>query len=136
MSEAATQAKHVFAMQPLSVSLGVELADYSPGLAVLHVPIKQEHRQPSGAMNSGVISYIVDSALVLAARSVLGLEVATSELKINYHRPIVGDSIVVSATVVHSSKTQAISHCDVVISDEQGHHLCATAHGTFIALHK
>ena len=58
----------------------------------------------------------------------------TSEFKINYVRPAMGDFIVARATVVHAGKSQAVCRCEVVVSDGGKESLCAVAQGTIARL--
>ena len=82
-------------------------------------------------MHGGVISYAADNVLTAAGASVLGPAIVTSEYKINYLRPVVGTGLVARATVVHSSRSQAVCRCDVFMVDEGGTEvLCAAAQGT------
>jgi len=68
--------------------------------------------------------------LTFAGGSVLGPGVVTSEFKINYLRPAMGDFLVAKATVIYSSKSQAVCRCDVFMSEEGQESLCATSQGT------
>jgi len=54
----------------------------------------------------------------------------TSEFKINYVRPALGDAIVARATAVYVGKNQAVCRCDVFAVDGGKESLCATAQGT------
>ena len=56
--------------------------------------------------------------------------VVTSEFKINYVRPALGEFLVARATVVRSGKNQAVSRCDVFVVSQGSESLCATAQGT------
>src|SRR4249920_648895 len=124
----------VLASQPFSVLIGAELTAFSPGIAELRIPIKPELKQQNGFLHGGVISYAADNALTYAGGSTLGKGVVTSEFKINYLRPAIGDFIVARATVVHAGKTQAVCRCEVYVSDKGAESLCATAQGTIAKL--
>jgi len=126
--------KEVLASQPFSVLLGAEIVDFSEGRAELRIPIRDQLRQQHGFAHGGVISYAADNALAFAGASVLGMAVVTSEFKINYLRPAIGDLLIARATVIHCGKSQAVCRCDVFVSAEQGEHLCATSQGTIARL--
>ena len=85
-------------------------------------------------MHGGVISYAADNALTYAGGSTLGPGVVTSEFKINYVRPALGEFLIARATVVHSGKSQAVCRCDVFVSSQGSESLCATAQGTIARL--
>ena len=124
----------VLASQPFSLLLGAELLAFSEGSAELKVPIRADLKQQHGFLHGGVVSYAADNALTYAGGSVLGRGVVTSEFKINYVRPAIGDFIVARAVVVHSGRNQAVCRCEVVVSDKGAESLCATAQGTITRL--
>ena len=122
--------RQVMAAQPFSVLIGAELTGFAVGFAELKVPVKHELKQQHGFLHGGVVSYAADNALTYVGGSVLGPAVVTSEFKINYVRPAVGDYIVARASAVYAGKTQAVCRCDVYAVKDQKESLCATAQGT------
>jgi uncharacterized protein (TIGR00369 family) len=92
--------------------------------------------QQHGFVHGGVISYAADNALTFAGGSALGTGVVTSEYKINYLRPAVGEVLIARATVIYSSKTQAVCHCDVFMAAGGKEKLCAVAQGTIARIGK
>ena len=126
--------KRILASQPFSVLLGAELLSFSRGSAELKIPIKADLKQQHGFVHGGVISYAADNALTYAGGSALGEGVVTSEFKINYVRPAMGEFLIARASVVHSGKNQAVCRCDVYVSDKGTERLCATAQGTIARL--
>lgn len=126
--------KQILASQPFSALLGAEITEFREGRAEIRIPVTDQLKQQHGFVHGGVISYAADNALTFAGGSVLGLAVVTSEFKINYVRPAIGDLLIARATVIHSGKSQAVCRCDVFISTEQGERLCATSQGTISRL--
>jgi uncharacterized protein (TIGR00369 family) len=122
--------KQALASQPFSVLVGAELTGFSPGWAELTVPITPQLKQQHGFVHGGVISYVADNALTFAGGSILGPTVVTSEYKINYLRPAIGTVLIARATVIYSSKTQAVCRCDVFVIGEGEENLCAVSQGT------
>jgi uncharacterized protein (TIGR00369 family) len=122
--------KQILAFQPFSALLGTQLVELAPGRAVLKLPIAGQLKQQHGFVHGGVISYLADNALGFAGVSVLGESIVTSEFKINYVRPAVGESLVARSSVVHSGRRQAVCRCDVFVVTAEGERLCATAQGT------
>jgi uncharacterized protein (TIGR00369 family) len=122
--------KQALASQPFSVLVGAELTGYSPGWAELTIPITPQLKQQHGFVHGGVISYAADNALTFVGGSVLGPAVVTSEYKINYLRPAMGTALIARATVVYSSKTQAVCHCDIFVVSEGKENFCAVSQGT------
>ena len=56
--------------------------------------------------------------------------VVTSEYKINYVRPAIGDRLVARARAAHVSRSQAVCQCEVFAVSAEGEKLCAIAQGT------
>jgi uncharacterized protein (TIGR00369 family) len=134
MEDMLTWGRQILASQPFSILLGAELLAFREGSVELKVPLRADLKQQHGFVHGGVISYAADNALTYAGGSVLGPSVVTSEFKINYVRPAMGDYIVARATVVHTGKNQAVCRCDVYVSNSGDESLCATAQGTIARL--
>ena len=122
--------RQVLASQPFSVLIGAELTGFAVGSAEIKVPIQPKLKQQHGFLHGGVVSYAADNALTYVGGSVLGPAVVTSEFKINYVRPALGDAIVARAQAVYVGKNQAVCRCDVFAVDGGKESLCATAQGT------
>lgn len=127
--------RSILAEQPFSVLLGTELAAFENGRAELTLAVRREHLQQHGFVHGGVVSYLADNALTYAGGSVLPSQgVVTSEYKINYLRPAIGESLIARASVHHAGKTQAVCRCDVFAVSQGVEKLCATAQGTIVPL--
>jgi uncharacterized protein (TIGR00369 family) len=126
--------REVLAAQPFSVLIGAELHALSPGHCELHVPISDQIRQQHGFVHGGVVSYAADNALTYAGGTALRVPVVTSEFKINYVRPAVGERLIARADAVHKGKTQAVCRCDVFVLQDGVEKLCAIAQGTITQL--
>ena len=124
----------VLAAQPFSVLLGAELVSFSEAAVELHVPVTDKVRQQYGFVHGGVVSYASDNALTYAGGSVLLAPVVTSEFKINYVRPAIGERLIARAKAVHVGKTQAVCTCEVFVLFEGIEKLCAIAQGTIAVL--
>jgi len=130
MDEMLMMGRQVLAAQPFSVLIGAELTGFAVGSAELKVPVKHELKQQHGFLHGGVVSYAADNALTYVGGSVLGPGVVTSEFKINYVRPAMGDYIIARATAIYVGKTQAVCRCDVYAVKDHKENLCAVAQGT------
>lgn len=129
MSELFQFGKQVLASQPFSALLGTELEAFEPGKAVLTLAVRDELKQQHGFVHGGVVSYLADNALTYAGGSVLGDSV-TSEYKINYLRPALGERLTARATVLSSGKRQAVCQCEVIALNNGEERLVAVAQGT------
>lgn len=127
--------RRILAEQPFSVLLGTELTAFAAGRAELTLVVRPEHRQQHGFVHGGVVGYLADNALTYAGGSVLpGQGVVTSEYKINYLRPALGESLIARATVLYAGKSQAVCRCDVLAVTAGEEKLCATAQGTIVPI--
>ena len=122
--------REVLARQPFSVLIGAELTELARGHCVLALPITDKVKQQDGFAHGGVVSYLADNALTYAGGTALQAPVVTSEYKINYVRPAVGDRLIARAEAVAVSKTQAVCRCDVFAVVDGREKLCAIAQGT------
>lgn len=127
--------RQVLAAQPFSILLGAVLEAFEPGRCTLALPMRRELQQQHGFAHGGVLSYLADNALTYAGGSALGRPVVTSELKINYLRPAVGERLLARAEAVHAGRSQAVCRCEVFVALADGQErLCAVAQGTIAAL--
>jgi len=124
--------RKVLAEQPFSRLLGAELVSLSRTAVEMRLPIKPEFRQQYGFVHGGVLSYAADSALTYVGASALDALVVTSEFKINYLRPALGDVILARASLVHAGRNQAVCRCDIFVAQAGSEKLCAVAQGTIV----
>jgi len=126
--------REVLASQPFSALVGAELAALSPGKAELRLPVRQDLRQQHGFLHGGVVSYLADNALTYAGGAAMAAPVVTSEYKINYVRPAIGDLLIARAECVSVGRQQAVVRCDVFAVRDGEEKLCAVAQGTIARL--
>jgi uncharacterized protein (TIGR00369 family) len=126
--------KQVLASQPFSQLVGASLTRFDREGTEIRLPIKDALKQQHGFVHGGVLSYTADNALTFAGGAALGTGVVTSEYKINYVRPAIGQEIVARAVAVHAGKSQAACRCDVFVVNEGKETLCAIAQGTIARL--
>ena len=126
--------REVLARQPFSVLLGAELTALSRGHCRLEVAVTESLLQQNGFAHGGVVSYLADNALTYAGGTALRVPVVTSEFKINYLRPAVGERLVAQAVAVHVGRSQAVCRCDVFLVREGDEKLCAVAQGTITGI--
>ena len=126
--------REILAKQPFSVLLGAELAALSPGKVDLQLALKPEHLQQNGFAHGGVVSYLADNALTYVGGTAMQVPVVTSEFKINYVRPAVGERLIARASADAVSKTQAVCRCEVFAVKDGAEKLCALAQGTIVRL--
>ncbi len=126
--------REVLAKQPFSMLLGAELVALEPGRCEMALPLAEPLKQQMGFAHGGVISYLADNALTFAGGTAMRVPVVTSEYKINYVRPAIGERLVARARAAHVSKTQAVCQCDIFAVSNGAEKLCAIAQGTIARL--
>ena len=126
--------REVLAKQPFSVLLGAQLLVLKPGYCELMVPMSEEIQQQHGFVHGGVISYLADNALTYAGGAAMRVPVVTSEFKINYLRPAIGDRFIARAAAAHAARTQAVCRCEVFAVKNGAEKLIAIAQGTIAKL--
>ncbi|TFW09869.1 PaaI family thioesterase [Oxalobacteraceae bacterium OM1] len=126
--------RDTLAKQPFSQLVGAQLTRFDPEGTELRIPIRDALKQQNGFVHGGVVSYAADNALTYAGGAVLGTNVVTSEYKINYVRPAIGQELVARASAVHAGKSQAVVQCELYVIDEGKETLCAIAQGTIARL--
>lgn len=122
----------VLRSQPFSQLLAAELVSIEPGNAELAVPLKDEFKQQHGFAHGGVISYLADNSLTFAGGSMLGGNAVTSEFKVNYLRPALGERLIARARALNAGKQQAVCQCEIFVATAEGEKLCAVAQGTIV----
>jgi len=123
--------KAILESQPFSQLIGAELTGFESGRAEISLVITDQLKQQHGFVHGGIVSYMADNCLTYAGGSVLGDSV-TSEYKINYVRPAMGETLVAKSTVLSSGKTQAVCECKVFALADGKEALVAVAQGTII----
>lgn len=126
--------REFLALQPFSMLIGAELHALSPGHCELHVPVTEKILQQNGFVHGGVVSYAADNALTFAGGTALGVPVVTSEFKVNYLRPAIGERLIARAQAVYAGSSQAVCRCDVFVVLNGEEKLCAVAQGTIARL--
>ncbi|MGB6054055.1 MAG: PaaI family thioesterase [Burkholderiaceae bacterium] len=126
--------QQVLAAQPFSRLVNARLTRFDAGGSELRINVVDELKQQHGFVHGGVLSYAADNALTYAGGAALGNAVVTSEYKINYVRPAIGQEIVARASAVHAGKSQAVCRCDVYVVNDGQETLCAIAQGTIARL--
>lgn len=125
-------ARSVLRAQPFSVLVGAELERFEPGHASITVPLRDDLRQQHGVAHGGLLSYAADNAITFAAGTVVGPDVLTSALQINYVAAARGTAIDAVATVVDAGRRIVTVRCDVFDHRDGDRLLCAIAQGTVV----
>lgn len=134
MIDMLAEGRKILASQPFSVLMNAELLHLASGEVAMKIPITEAIKQQYGFVHGGALGYAADNALTFAGASKLLTHCVSSEYKINFVRPAIGDFLIVKATVIHAGKTQAVCRSDIFVSQDGVEKLCATAQGTIVKL--
>ncbi|MPZ45933.1 MAG: hotdog fold thioesterase [Betaproteobacteria bacterium] len=138
MSEAASEklsaaeVQALFDASPFIGFLGLQVVSVDHDAAEIQVrmPLRPEleRRRGTKQFHGGPIASFVDTVGDFAIGMAVGGGVPTMNLRIDYLRPAVGDSLLGTGRVRRAGKTAAV--IDVDVSDEQGR-LVAIGRGTY-----
>lgn len=134
MNNYLSQGKAILAAQPFSVLMKTELISLEPGKVELKTPITPEVKQQFGFVHGGVLGYAADNALTFAGATALGVPCVSSEYKINFVRPALGEYLLARAEAIYTGRNQSVCRCDIYVVNDGSEKLCATAQGTIVKL--
>ena len=99
--------------------VGMRLASYGDGEAVVTIDVDDRHANPMGTTQGGVIAAIADAAMGWAFMTTLGEgeSYTTVEMKINFLRPAWKGRLEARGKVRSGGKTISLIECDVVGAD-------------------
>lgn len=129
MSDMLEKGREILSQQSFSLLLGAKLEAFVAGSAELSLEIRDDLKQNNGFAHGGVVSYLADNCITFAGASVLG-NCVTSEYKVNYVRPAIGDKLIARSTVLYSGKRQATCECKVYAQADGEEKLVAVSLGT------
>jgi uncharacterized protein (TIGR00369 family) len=104
---------HVIATTSFASLMGARVLAASPGSVELAIDVKPAiMNQHHGFVHGAVIGFVADSACAWSAGSVAG-DVVTSEYKIHFLSPAVGERIIGRGRVVKASSRIVVSQADI-----------------------
>lgn len=106
---------------------------HADGVTV-HVDLLPEYMNSNGVLHGGITASIADEAAWHAIENKLGYgarKSTTTELKVNYLRPIAGKKALARAVLVRAGKTLCVSRVDIF---DEKKHLAAIAIVTYMLL--
>lgn len=129
MTDMLQKGKVILSQQPFSLFLGANLEVLEAGFAEMSLEIRDELKQNNGFVHGGVVSYLADNCITFSGASVLG-NCVTSEYKVNYVRPAIGDRLIARSTVLYTGKRQSTCECKVYSQINGEEKLVAVSLGT------
>ena len=125
-----------FDRQNVMRTMGISIADLSPGHIVLEMAHNDALTQQHGFLHAGIVSTALDSACGYAGFSLMPPEAAvlTAEFKINLLNPADGERFRFVADVVKPGRTLTICEARAYAVKGQKEKLIATMTATLMAL--
>ena len=108
-----------FNRQNVMHTLGIRIADLTPGHIVLEMAHSADFTQQHGFLHAGIVSTALDSACGYAAFSLMPAEAAvlTVEFKINLLKPLVGRELTAKAEVVRAGRQIHVVEVRLYVTD-------------------
>jgi uncharacterized protein (TIGR00369 family) len=116
-----------FAKQGLMKTLGATLEKIAAGFVEIGIRPTSAISQQHGFTHAGAVSAIADSAAGYAALTLAPVDtgVLTTEFKINFIAPAIGDRIVARGRVVKAGRTLTVAQAEVFAQDSGQEELIA-----------
>lgn len=113
--------------------IGFTMTHIEEGKAVFEMQTGPQHANFNGSLHGGVMCDIMDAAMGLACGSTMEdtQRFTTTELKINYFRPVWNSKLTATAWVVNRGNTLCYTECE--LKNEEGK-LIAKANSTLMIL--
>lgn len=92
--------------------VGTEFGEVTPGRAVFHLDVRDEHMNGAGALHGGVHATLMDSAMAVALLA-MGLRVSTTQMTVHYLGPLTGRRITCTAQLAHRTRRTAIAEARI-----------------------
>src|SRR5262249_22182703 len=123
--------EEIFARQHFLTLMGAKLDRVARGEVDISLAFRNDLAQQNGALHAGAVAAIADTALGLAALSMMpeGSGVVSVEFKLNLLAPALGAHFVAKGRVTRAGKTLTVCTADVIADGER---VVATMLGTMM----
>lgn len=125
--------QRAFEAVPFARLLGIELKGVTPGLCVLSMPVREEHKQNHAVVHGGAIASLIDSSMAIAIIPMLAEKERTTtvDLTIHYLRPLTEGVAQSIARVTRAGRRVIVVSAEVIDSEEK---VVAVAVSTYLRL--
>lgn len=106
---------------PAAVRIGMRLASFADGEAVVALEADESHANPMGTVQGGILAAIADAAMGWAYMTTLGdgESYTTVEMKINFLRPAWTGRLEARGRVRNAGRTMGLVECDVMAEGDK-----------------
>jgi len=117
---------------PFASFCGAQILNASPGSVELAIDVRPEiMNQHHGFVHGAVLGFVADSACAWAAGTLAG-DVVTSEYKLHFLAPAVGQRILGRGKVIKASSKIVVTQADIVCVNKGSEKLVAVALATIV----
>ena len=97
----------IFTNNPFADHLDLEVVSVDEGRSVLRFPFRRELTQYQGAVQGGIVVAYADAAMAVAAASIAapGTDFVTTDMSVQFVRPLTSGYAIARAVVEHAGKT-------------------------------
>jgi len=123
--------RRIFQHNPFANQFDLEVVSAAPGRAVLRFPYKHEYTQYQGALQGGIVLAYADAAMAVAIAGLIaeGRDFVTTDLNVQYVRPVTSGPVVARGEIVHQGNALLRGSAEVEI---EGVGVAAYCVGTFM----
>jgi uncharacterized protein (TIGR00369 family) len=124
--------QRVISNTPFASLMGAKVLSVSPGSVELAIDLKPDiMTQHHGFVHGAVMGFVADSACTWAAGTLAG-DVVTSEYKVHFLAPAVGQRLIGRGRVVKASSRIVVTHADIYCVNNDSTKLVAIALATIV----
>lgn len=122
----------IVARTPFASFLGAQVLAVSPGSVELAIDVRPDiMTQHHGFVHGAVMGFVADSACAWAAGTLAG-DVVTSEYKLHFLAPAVGQRIIGRGRVIKASSRMVVTQADIYCVKNGSEKLVAIALATIV----
>ncbi|MBS0012929.1 MAG: PaaI family thioesterase [Desulfobacterales bacterium] len=94
---------------------GIEVVNADAGYFEVKLTVGPEHGQREGFVHAGVLATMADHTAGYAAYTLVAEDVSilTIELKINYFKPVTGDTVVCRSKIIHQGRRILVAESEL-----------------------
>jgi uncharacterized protein (TIGR00369 family) len=126
----------IIARTPFATLMGAKVVAISPGSVELAIEVKPDiMNQHHGFVHGAVMGFVADSACAWAAGSLAG-DVVTSEYKLHFLAPAVGERIIGRGRVIKASSRIVVTQADIYCVKNGSEKLVGVAMATIVKVER
>ncbi|HME82930.1 MAG TPA: PaaI family thioesterase [Candidatus Eremiobacteraceae bacterium] len=123
--------RRLFSENPFADHFELEVVSYGQGEAALRFPYKKLFTQYQGAVQGGIIAAYCDAAIAVAVLPLIpeGKDMVTTDLHVQYLRPVISGPVIARAHVVHRGNTLLLANAT---AENEAGTICARCTATYM----